>query len=93
MAWFTDTTTAPKIYVSGSAHKEGVVFSFDVTMAGKERTVTENTFEFHGMTYAAAVAATTTYNAVANTTAVWERMNDANGYKVIVVQRTKTAFA
>ena len=93
MAYFTDTATAPKIYLeSEPARRESISFSSDTGLVGKTRQITTVRYEWRGLTKAAAdsIAAAKTDT---NTTAKSERMNDANGYKVSVVDQTIGAWS
>jgi len=93
MAYYTDTTNAPKIYLeSEPSRRESVSISSDTGLVGKTRQVTTTRYEFRGLTRAAAdsIAAAKTDT---NTTAKSERMNDAGAYKVSVVDQTIGAWS
>jgi hypothetical protein len=89
MAYYTDTSTAPKVYLD---YEPTRAEKYSIVAGTKTRTVTTTRYEFRGLTKAAAdsiaLAKTDT-----NTTAKSERMNDAGAYKVSVVEQTIGAWA
>ena len=96
MAYYTDTTNAPKVYLeSEPSRPEGLTYfryATDTAPVYRTRTVTTTRYEWRGLTRAAAdsIAAAKTDTV---TTCKSERMNDANAYKVSVVVQTKTAYS
>jgi len=94
MAWFTDTTNAPKIYDGKNYYLDQYTINIGVPgdTGSEQRTasrpVTETPFRFEGLTRVAAdsIAARYANDTSANYTAASERTNDANGYRVKVTQ-------
>lgn len=97
MPYYTDTATAPKIYLEYEPKRpEGLTYYVgapgDTEAVALTRQVTTTRYEFRGLTKAAADsiadAKVDTY-----TTAKAERMNDAGAYKVSVVEQTITEWS
>ena len=96
MAFFTDTSSAPKVYTRRYYNYEKAQYLAQdtagiITVGQKHRTVTFDEYEFRGLTEAAAdtIAAglADTY-----TIASAERMNDAGMWRVAVVEQTYGAW-
>ena len=93
MAYFTDTTNAPKVYLEYEPSRpEAVSFSTDTGLANKTRQVTTTRYEFRGLTRAAADSIAAAKSDTV-TTAKSERMTPAGAYKVLVNVQSKTAWS
>jgi hypothetical protein len=93
MAYFESILTAPKVYLENEpSRREPVAFSTNTALVGKTRQITTSRYEYRGMTRAAAESAAATL-ASATVTAKAERENDANAWKVAVVEQTIGAWS
>ena len=93
MAYFDSILTAPKVYLENEPSRpESVSFSTDTGLVGKTRQITTSRYEYRGMTRAAAESAAATL-ASATVTSKAERENDANAWKVSVVEQTIGAWS
>jgi len=97
MAYFTDTTNAPKVYLRRyNANENATVVGQDtsgaVTLTNRSRTVDINHYEFRGLTEAAADTIATGLRDT-NTDAHAERMNDAGMWRVSVISKSYGAWA
>ena len=99
MSWFSDTTNAPRIdhgvvyYDSQVTLTVGDPGDTDVTTQTIKTPIRETSFNFEGLTRAAAdsIAATYTGDTSGEYKASSERANDANGYRVRIT-RTERAY-
>lgn len=99
--FFTDTTSAPKIYVRGANWIEQpaiyIVYSGDPVPQRIHRSRAVVEFEFQGMDYATAVATCITYHDPTPSTsfassASWRRTSKKGHYAVTVHQETTGAW-
>jgi hypothetical protein len=93
MAWFTDTTNAPLIVLRKSFYDEYVFITIGSSTFQVKRAVKSTEQEWTGLTMAAADSIAAAKNALANTDATSERMNDAGAYKVMIKQDSYGAWA
>lgn len=87
MAWYTDTTNAPKVYLKQDAYYEKVSISTDTGMVGKQRIVSRDEYEWRGLTEAAAKSIATAKGDT-NTQATAVKENQAGAWKVVVTDET-----
>jgi hypothetical protein len=96
MAWFSDTTNAPKIQDGVTYYDSSVTYTVGTpgdtenppTTQTVKVPIRESQFRFVGLTNAAAdsIAGTYTEDSSGEYTAASERMNDAAGYMVRVTR-------
>ncbi len=91
MAWYTDTTNAPKVVLETVERRENISLSTDTGLAGKYRTITNIKSEFRGLTQAAADSIASAKQD-SNTNAVSARENNGGAYKVVITDNTIGAW-
>jgi hypothetical protein len=92
MAFFTSTSTAPKVYLESDNRQETVTITTNIGVLVYNRLITTSRYEYRGMTRASAESAAASLVS-ATVTAKAERENDANAWKVSVVEQTIGAWS
>ena len=91
MAFFSDTTNAPKI-IDGRTYQHEFVTVWSGGEIKYGRLVTTESYRFTWLTEAAADTIATSKNSETNTTAAHSRMSDNGAYQVNVTVVTKAAW-